>query len=34
MSIAMSIVTYDLLQATTEQIDATLQQAGCRLGAG
>lgn len=28
------IITYDLLQATTEQIEATLQQAGARLGAG
>ena len=27
-------ITYDLLQATAEQIEATLQQAGARLGAG
>lgn len=27
-------ITYDLLQATTEQIEAALQQAGARLGAG
>ena len=28
------VITYDLLQATAEQIEATLQQAGARLGAG
>lgn len=28
------IITYDLLQATSEQIEATLQQAGARLGGG
>jgi YHS domain-containing protein len=28
------VITYDLLQATTEQIEATLQRAGGRLGAG
>lgn len=28
------IITYDLLQATAEQIEAVLQQAGARLGAG
>ncbi|MCO6414519.1 MAG: YHS domain-containing protein [Thiogranum sp.] len=28
------IITYDLLQATAEQIEAALQQAGARLGAG
>jgi YHS domain-containing protein len=27
-------ITYDLLQATAEQIEATLQQAGARLGGG
>lgn len=27
-------ITYDLLQATAEQIEATLQQAGARLGEG
>jgi YHS domain-containing protein len=27
-------ITYDLLQATVEQIEAVLQQAGARLGAG
>ncbi|MDT8452947.1 MAG: YHS domain-containing protein [Gammaproteobacteria bacterium] len=27
-------ITYDLLQATAEQIEATLQQAGARLGSG
>jgi YHS domain-containing protein len=28
------VITYDLLQATAEQIEATLQQAGARLGEG
>jgi len=28
------IITYDLLQATAEQIEAVLQQAGAHLGAG
>lgn len=27
-------ITYDLLQATAEQVEATLKQAGARLGAG
>ncbi len=28
------VITYDLLQATAEQIETTLQQAGARLGEG